>query len=296
MIRYLKHDQIDKNKWDDCISSAENGLIYALSWYLDVVSPNWDALVAGDYKTIMPLTWKKKFGFKYLVQPVFCQQLGVFGREEYTETVDKFIQAIPGKFLRTRINLNSSNSLKSDVFDTKLNCNIVLDLNLPYSQIFQNFSTITKKNIKTGRNRRIEIKDLQDTSILFKFLEETNRDQLTIEDSNIQILKKLVDVLKDKEAFRFYAAISPSGLPCSVIFLVKALNRWILLLTRSNADGRKNRGVYLLLDHFLQEHANKMEILDFEGSNIKGVAEFFKGFGAVESNYLLLHYSRIAFL
>ncbi|OIP03307.1 MAG: hypothetical protein AUJ97_04685 [Bacteroidetes bacterium CG2_30_32_10] len=62
-IRYLKHKEIDKDKWDNCIEKAFNGIIYAYSWYLDIVSENWDALIEDDYKTVFPLTQKKKIWY-----------------------------------------------------------------------------------------------------------------------------------------------------------------------------------------------------------------------------------------
>jgi hypothetical protein len=39
MIRYVKHEDIDKKKWDDTIRHAFNGNIYACSWYLDIIHP-----------------------------------------------------------------------------------------------------------------------------------------------------------------------------------------------------------------------------------------------------------------
>ena len=68
-IRYLTNEQIDKIKWDACIDTASNGLVYAYSFYLDSMAKNWDALVLGDYEAVMPLTWNKKYGFYYLYQP-----------------------------------------------------------------------------------------------------------------------------------------------------------------------------------------------------------------------------------
>src|SRR5687768_4590962 len=82
-ILYLKHDEIDKDKYDACVVSAVNSLIYARSFYLDNMCPEWDALVSEDYSWVMPITWNTSWGVKYLYQPAFSQQLGVF-RKEYT--------------------------------------------------------------------------------------------------------------------------------------------------------------------------------------------------------------------
>ena len=62
-IKYLQYKEIDKAKWDVCITNAPNGLIYGYSFYLDCMARRWDALVLGDYEAVMPLTWNKKYGF-----------------------------------------------------------------------------------------------------------------------------------------------------------------------------------------------------------------------------------------
>ena len=31
----------------------------------------WDALVLDDYAAVMPLTWRRKYGTRYLYQPAF---------------------------------------------------------------------------------------------------------------------------------------------------------------------------------------------------------------------------------
>ena len=78
LILHLKNHQIDKAKWDAALLHSSNCKIYACSWYLDVVSPNWEALVTDNYEEIFPLTTKKKFTFQYLFTPFFVQQLGFF--------------------------------------------------------------------------------------------------------------------------------------------------------------------------------------------------------------------------
>ncbi|HQD08734.1 MAG TPA: hypothetical protein PLQ65_03660, partial [Flavihumibacter sp.] len=80
-IRLLRREALDENRWQACIDKAANGLIYGQHYYLDASTENWWALVAGDYETVMPLTWRKKNLFSYLFQPLWCQQLGLFSSE-----------------------------------------------------------------------------------------------------------------------------------------------------------------------------------------------------------------------
>ncbi len=96
-ISYLPQANIDKSKWDRCIDSSENGLIYAYSFYLDAMSENWDALIVNDYEMVMPLTWKKKYTIYYLYQPLFTASLGIFGNNISAEMVKTFLEKIPVK-------------------------------------------------------------------------------------------------------------------------------------------------------------------------------------------------------
>ena len=119
-IRYVKHTDIDKVKWDACIHNAPNGLIYAYSYYLDIMSKNWDALILSkgllsenDYEAVMPLTQNKKFGISYLRQPAFTQQLGIFGHVHFdNDLTEQFINKALELFLFIEINLNYANEYK----------------------------------------------------------------------------------------------------------------------------------------------------------------------------------------
>ena len=76
--------------------ASPDALPYARTWYLDVVSPGWEALVADDYDCIMPLPRKRRYGLAYLVQPPLTQQLGVFARQGGSEKMtEAFIRKIP---------------------------------------------------------------------------------------------------------------------------------------------------------------------------------------------------------
>ena len=92
-IRYIQHEEIDKAKWDSCIANAGNSLIYGYTWWLDNISPGWHALVLNDYDAVMPLTWRKKYGF-------FVESTGCIIYEEdsyYNEVVDEYLQKKNGK-------------------------------------------------------------------------------------------------------------------------------------------------------------------------------------------------------
>src|SRR5690554_8139686 len=74
----LRHHEIDKKRWDEGIARSTHPLVYADSWYLDIMSPQWEAVVSDDYSILWPLTLNRKYKLPMLMQPMFTQQLGVF--------------------------------------------------------------------------------------------------------------------------------------------------------------------------------------------------------------------------
>ena len=134
MIRFLKYNEIDKKKWDRSVDESVNNLIYAYSWYLDIVSPGWCALIENDYESLMPLTGNKKYGIDYLFPPYFTQQLGVFSRTTLSkEKVENFLKAIPSHYKFIESSLNTHNTFElSNEFKIKKNINIELGLDSSY--------------------------------------------------------------------------------------------------------------------------------------------------------------------
>ena len=53
----------------------------------------------------------------------------------------------------------------------------------------------------------------------------------------------------------------------------------------TNKEGLKSKANFLLVDTFIKNNSNAGIILDFEGSNIEGIARFYAGFGAKKTTY-----------
>jgi len=81
----------------------------------------------------------------------------------------------------------------------------------------------------------------------------------------------------------------------SAIFL-EAFGRSVYLLASSSDEGIAQKAMFLLIGQFIALNAGcKGRVLDFEGSNIEGVARFYKGFGAANRPYPFVVYNRLRF-
>jgi len=289
-IKYLKHSEIDKDKWDQCIAKAFNGIIYAYSWYLDIVSENWDALIEDDYITVFPLTKKRKYSINYLYPPFFTQQLGVFSVNMLTQDkVEQFIEAIPSKFKFIEINLNKYNTPKCDIYQLLPNKTHELELISNYEQLYENFSTNTKRNIKKALKQNISIqKNTTPIEIINLFKNNRGKDLKTLSESDYNMLNQLMNMLIQKNKVEIWSAYNQKNELCAGVFFVNSNNKTIFLFSGRNAEAKENGAISYLINQYIFENAQKNLIFDFEGSNDENLARFYKGFGSKECIYYQL--------
>lgn len=279
-IRYLRREEIDLTRWDHCIDTASNGLVYAYSFYLDHMSHHWDALVYNDYEAVMPLTWNKKFGFHYLYQPAFAAQLGVFGKSLNKELVQQMLDAIPAHFRLIEIELNAQNRFDSSPHDRT---NFVLDLSRPYADIYANYRENLQRNIKKSAGATYKTGIAIDD--ILKFSQHYPQ-------RDYENFKKVFNHLHTKKQSLTCGVYSSTNeLLASAVFFFSH-NRAYYILVGNRPDGTENAS-HFLIDHFIKDHAGKNLTLDFEGSDIKGLAYFYSSFGAKEEKYCSLRVNRL---
>jgi hypothetical protein len=285
MIRYRKHKEIDKSRWDVCIRNSVNRLPYAYSWFLDIVSPGWDALEMNDYETVFPLTHNQKFGIRYLYQPYFAQQLGVFSREHLTVSlVDEFLQSIPGRFSFIHFHLNSMNKIGNGSYQQVPRMNHELDLISSYDILFREYNQNTRRNIRKALDHDITIRrKVEPDELIALFTGNYGQNEKALKFRHYEMLRTLMNYCLKNTFSITMGAYLPDDTLCAGVFLLRDQDRFIYHFAASNQRARENGAMFLLIDRFIKEHSGQQLILDFEGSNDPNVARFYKGFGARES-------------
>lgn len=287
MIRFYRHSEIDKKLWDHCIREAFNGMIYAYSWYLDIVSPDWEALIENDYERVFPLPVNKKYRINYIAQPYFTQQLGLFSRSKISPaTVDSFIKAIPEKFKLIELNLNTHNS--SEIFKERIipQINHELDLIKDYDFLFKNYSENTRRNIKKARKAGLSLmKNIRPDEIVKLFKNNRGKDVSNLTDEDYGRLLRLVYSCIHKGRAELYGVYSEMNELCAGAIFLTNEKKTTFIFSGLNEYGRENRAMFFLIDKFIEEHAHTHLTFDFDGSNDPNLARFYKGFGSTEIHY-----------
>lgn len=286
MISYLKHNDINKSKWDECISNSLNELIYAYSWYLDVVSPGWEALVEDDYASVMPLPMAKKYGYTYTYPPLFTQQLGVFSLYSIPkEKTEAFISAIPPHYRYMEMHLNEQNSIDSHTAEVKDHVTYLLDLNRPYDEITSSYSTQTKRNLKKAFSSSLTIVQSAPPGKIIKLFHENGGREHELPVDFYSVLAQLINVLLSKKLVEVIGVNDRNNKMCAGAFFVKSKNRDIFLFSGANENAYDTHAMTLLINYYLEENAGKPILFDFEGSMNPALARFYSGFGSTAKKF-----------
>jgi len=288
MIRYIKQKDLNRNKYDYCIKNAFNSRIYALSWYLDIVTNNdWHAIVLDDYKAVMPIPFKRinrKFLKRMITQPLFCQQLGVFSLSELD--IDEFQLFITELYnLKPYVyNFNASNSQKLKENNTyKKRNNFELKLNRTFEEIQKGYSKSLKRNIKKAFKNEFTI--TSNVTIEDFILMKENNKKHKIKSKQYELMRKIIEAIKANNLGQFYGVKNTTDL-IAIAFFIETNNRLVHLFSASTALGKQFGAAPFLLGSIIQKNVNSTIIFDFEGSMVSGIAKFFKSFGAENNPYL----------
>lgn len=287
-IKYLKHTEINKKKWDNCLKKSINGIVYGYSFYLDIVSPNWDALVYKDYEIVMPLTWKKKYGITYLAQPFFTQQTGIFSMGLINEEIiNSFISKISRIYKYVDINLNSYNPIKEfqNVKVTKRDT-YRIDLIPGYPTLQSKYTVNTKRNIKKAQKNKIFVnKGVRPNELIDLFKEDKKQAAKQLNEGDFNKLRMLISFARRNSIGEILGVYSNKNQLLTAAFFIKSNNIPIYLFAASSKEGKEQRASFLLIDEYIKHNSEQELILDFEGSDIPGLARFYSSFGAKKINY-----------
>lgn len=282
--KYFENQQIDKRQWDKLIDGCEQSMVYAKSWFLDIVAPGWGAFIDTQWRWVMPVPGNRKFLIPFVLQPMFCQQLGIFGVVDTDFRIELLLSDLKKRFPYIVYQFNRYNVLN----DVKVHSRTTFELPLiaDYQSLRHQFSESHQKNIRRAQRFDCEIFASADAKPFISLLQQMYN-------------QKSVDAVKEKhykalsEIFEYgiqyisselmYVHNKDNQVIAGACFLCH--QQQYVLFTARNQEGFEKKSTFLLLDDFIRRHANSAHYLDFAGSDIKGIADFNKGWGAKEYRY-----------
>lgn len=278
-IRLIKREEIDKIKWNSCVHYAGNGNIFGYMWFLDHVAKDWDGLVEGDYESVFPLVWRDTFwGKKMLYQPDLMRELGIYSINILSQKrVEAFLNAIPESYRQVDIVLNEQNDPpREGSFVVQEKSNHQLLLKRPFEEIEAGFDVEIKTQIKLAETEGLlPVSNLKPEKIAAFYQKHSSARKGL--DRRFHALQRIMyNVLH--RGWGFAAGITDrDGTLLAANFFIYSHKKVLSLVPVSSPKGDQKGALPYLFNFFIQGHADRPLILDFNTEKADVLA---LGFGA----------------
>jgi len=167
------------------------------------------------------------------------------------------------------------------LFKTEKRTNYILKLDKPYEEIYKGFNKNRKRDLKKAEAEKYNLdKEICADEFLDFYLNEPKNHQLR--QDQITTIKALLKATN--KAVHIWGIRIDEKLMASLVWL-KDANRITYLLPIATTQAKEKGLPTLLISNLIKEYQNSGLMLDFEGSMIEGVAEFYKSFGVEEEIY-----------
>ncbi len=289
MIQKIERKQLDENRYTDCLQSSRNYQFYAEIGYLDSLTEgNWFAYIYNDYEAVMPVCYDTKWMMRRVVQPTYCQQLGLFYKEEID--TDDFQQL----FKTLKKNRLKSYQFNSDNYDNykirgKKRKNYQLELNKDYDKLRKKFGSNTKRNLKKADQNQLVFNLMENPSAktIRQYLTHKKNFSDHVKKKTLGTLEEVLKYLNDQNALQFATVNKDNQLISTAAFTFQ--KEKVYYMNGANSEsGKENFASFYLFNECLKIWAEQYDLLDFEGSNDRGIERFFKGWGAKNNPYVLV--------
>ena len=290
-IKVINAADIDHQKWSKMLSMTPELIAqYNEHWFLSAISEQWEAYVYGDYQAAFPCVYKKKYGVNVMYQPFFSREVSLLGNQD-PELLKEVLSLIERRF--SVITFNSKLSIQNFEFKATPMKYQVLNLHPTYDKIFENYTTNAKRILK--KKSDVIIIEHSKTEDFIDLFREKVGSRLGYRTSNYNCLNELINQGLENETFKLYSLTKENniqGYAC-FYFYRNVINYVKGALTD---EGKQNGAMYAMFDHIIKSNSQSDKVLDFGGSNIEGVASFYKKFGANDNVYYSYEKNQLPFL
>ncbi len=288
MIRFLKRNQIDQEKYNQCVENSEYSELYAFSWYLDVVADNWGAFVLDDYQAVMPIPNRNKLSVSYVYQPFWTLQLGVFGTNE----IDGFIEELVNKFRYVELRLNPSNI----VYTTSFVKNEKQILTISNNFLLSSLRKDRQKDLRKAEKANLTFQNsVSPESLIHLFRNNIGTRTPNIKDKDYKVLSILCELLL-KKGFGNLFEVYENDTMIAGAFMLIYKKKATILFSSTDFKNRNNGSNTFLIAKIIEEYKDRIQEFDFGGSSIRNIANYFKSFGAETITYPFLKIDNLTFL
>lgn len=296
-INYCKNSDIDLKAWDRCIAGSFNSSICGFSWFLDHICEDWDALIEGDYESVMPLAVRRFLGREVICLPYFAYEFGIFSINPVKpDKTRAFIESIPSCFDYYRIMLNKYNPLDSMDFNTTIQKRFELDLIKPYVKLTGDFSPELQRRLNIAMAHGYYFSAGLSPNDLIRFITEKKiRTSREIYQHDYRLLRTVMIGLIRYKSGELYGLFDQHN-ELSSVALVAWMNSRINLIFQTTApDKLRDFPDLFLIDRIIDKYSETNITLFFDSGSTPNLPVPYSDFGARETTYLEIFKNKLPF-
>lgn len=286
-IRIIPSAGLDTARWDTCVWQDEQAKVYNYSNYLDAFAPEWQGLILGDYEACLPLPVYRRLNARWLQMPAFIQQFHLSVAEGPVSEAERLAitEAIRSRFKLIRY-CCSENSLEINA--TRQRTNFVLPLHRSYEVLHEGFSKSGKKNIRKALEESLHIAEGIPIASVVALYQAAYGSLNRLHEKSYASFDRLMQQHSSHFRCRTFGVHNAAGDLVFAALLVQDRHALYYVLGAPTEEGRKVRATYFFINAIIEQHAGMPLKLDFEGSDLKNVADFYLSFGPQTEYYDLL--------
>jgi len=295
MIQYIKRKDVNLEKYNACIESSSQSRIYAFSWYLDIVADTWAVLVLDDYKAVMPIPIRKKYGITYVYPPFWLLELGVFSLDDSID-YQLFFDTLFKKFKAVETRLNIDNKIHKPtafLMDKQMQ---MLSIKEDYNIVFDEYRKDRKKDLRKAKKANL-IEKWNDTpeNLIQLFKDNVGKRTPYITNKDYIVLENLIKTCIKNGVGEILSIYNEENILVASGFFLKHQHTVTILVSSTDFKHRKNGENTFLIDRAIFKYHHKYNIFHFGGSSIESIAKYFLSFGAETYNYQHIMYRNLPF-
>ncbi|MDO3423500.1 hypothetical protein QWT87_01280 [Chryseobacterium sp. APV1] len=282
----MKYNEIDFEKYSKCLENSAQRKYSATKDFLDITcGKQWELLVYNDYEAVMPVPFVKKIGFKIVINPKLCQQLGIFSHIDDVKINDLFLSFLEKKYNIWYYGFNDKNTF-SKLLKRRKNFLIYPD---NYEIVRQKYSPKRKRKLRLDDDI-LQKSEVREVSIFnaWEFISKNLIGAKNEKDKN-SFLQIFTDL--EKAGYLKLKAFFYDTEIINLIAVFTDHKTVVLLGTFNDKDYIKLSGSSFIIDDVIRENV-QTKIFDFEGSDIPAIEEFFRGFRPELKSYPVIFNSK----
>lgn len=271
---------LSKTDWDNKLTQLPDPHPFAFSWVLDVLCPgSWLPLYDEETGAMLALPVRTLGPFPLVSrQPFFLRSCGIYSPIPAEEKlVQRFWNALPPTLIQLHLYWNQpvpGQPLHPRIFQS-------LDLKCDFS-----YKGNVRRNLKKAQQQALlpcTPSALETDEAFFAY---RGQNMPHLQGAPRKRMQQLMQEAEKRHAAVYFGWKDQEGYLHAAGFFIRTGQTLLFVHGGATEKGKKSGAMYLVMDQAVEYcQAENLATLDFGGSNVPSVGDFYRGFGATDQTY-----------